>query len=132
LLSITPFKCSRCSAYIGETDGLELKLGGLRVNKTVTGACDACGRSVRWTKPAVQLPLTDIKPEVAKPSQLPILSTVKQSLADADQDRHRINADARPPRRDRDIDRAEAEQDDKYFSTLAKSDHMRLAQTSSF
>lgn len=118
-----PFNCTFCSALLGETNESELKAGGIRFKRTVTGNCDACGRSVKWTQPAVQLPLTNTLPTTtANANTSQVLTAIQKSLIEADNQRHQINAGARPPRRDRYVDAAEAEQEDKYFDALARGD----------
>ena len=120
-MGIRPFNCTFCSAVLGETNESELKVGGIRFKRTVTGSCDACGRSVKWTQP-VQLPLTNTLPATANPGTSQVTAIVQKSLLDADRQRQQLNAGARPPRRDRYDDAAEAEQEDKYFDALARGE----------
>jgi hypothetical protein len=98
-----------------------LKAGGIRFKRTVTGSCDACGRSVKWTQPA-QLPLTSTPHTTTNASTSQVLTTIQKSLIEADNQRHQINAGARPPRRDRYADAAEAAKEDKYFDALARGE----------
>ena len=98
-------------------------MGLVRFKQTLTANCVACGRKVKWIKPtAAQLPLTNTLTVTSMPATVPDMAVIQRSLDEADQQTQHLNIGARPPRRDRDIDAAESEKDDKYFNALARGE----------
>jgi len=118
-LETIAFRCKHCEARIGDMTERALIVGGGVVKQSITIYCFKCSRRNKWIQSSSE-PLPVNKHSNENPVLPPLLATILASVEEAGRTWQQYNADLHPPRRDADIDRAEANADKIKFDALAQ------------